>query len=243
MSGRAGGPEHDVRWPDEVAAYVLGALDPEELEAFERHLAGCPLCRDDVAALGVVADSLPAAVTPVSAPPDLKQRIMSTVNAEARLLAAAGDHADRPPRTRSRRRLPSLSLSPAAALAAAGALAAGLLIGGLAFSGQGGPAAHVQAASIDSAAEPHASAQVRRSRGRVSLVVDQLAPPPPGRVYELWLKRPGQAPQANALFSLSSGTVAVRGDLRGVQTLIVTAEPVGGSTAPTGRPLITGRLA
>ena len=31
MSARAGGPEHDERWPNEVAAYVLGALDHLEV--------------------------------------------------------------------------------------------------------------------------------------------------------------------------------------------------------------------
>jgi anti-sigma-K factor RskA len=243
VSDHAGGAEHDERWPDEVAAYLLGALDPQELEAFEHHLISCPVCRDDVSALTVVVDSLPAAVTPVGAPADLKQRIMTTVRAEAELLAAAGAPADRAVRAGPRRRLPSFGLRAAAALSAGGALAAGLVIGGLAFSGQGGAATHIQAASVDATAEPEAAAQVQRRGSDVSLVVDHLAPPPQGRVYELWLKRPGQAPQANALFSLSSGSVAVHGDLRGVQTLLVTAEPVGGSRAPTGQPVIAGKLA
>jgi anti-sigma factor RsiW len=38
----------------EVGAYVLGALVPAEREAFERHLAECAICRDEVADLAVL---------------------------------------------------------------------------------------------------------------------------------------------------------------------------------------------
>jgi Putative zinc-finger len=35
----------------EAGAYVLGALPPAERAAYERHLPGCPTCRDEVAEL------------------------------------------------------------------------------------------------------------------------------------------------------------------------------------------------
>jgi hypothetical protein len=37
-----------------VGAYVLGALVPAEREAFEKHLADCVICRDEVAELAVL---------------------------------------------------------------------------------------------------------------------------------------------------------------------------------------------
>jgi anti-sigma factor RsiW len=42
----AGAPHHE-----DLAGYVLGALEPDELAAFEEHLAGCELCRAEVAEL------------------------------------------------------------------------------------------------------------------------------------------------------------------------------------------------
>jgi anti-sigma factor RsiW len=38
-----------------TAAYALDALDPEERDAFEEHLAGCERCRVEVAELAGAA--------------------------------------------------------------------------------------------------------------------------------------------------------------------------------------------
>ena len=46
----------------DAAAYVLGALDPQELEAFRAHLEQCTICRDEVAEFGLVMEALPIAV-------------------------------------------------------------------------------------------------------------------------------------------------------------------------------------
>lgn len=37
-----------------VAAYLLGALEPAQAQAFARHLAGCPVCRAEADALAPV---------------------------------------------------------------------------------------------------------------------------------------------------------------------------------------------
>ena len=52
-SRRAGGgtgmseTDHE-RWRDELAAYLLGALEPGEAAELERHLAGCAECRAEL---------------------------------------------------------------------------------------------------------------------------------------------------------------------------------------------------
>ena len=44
----------------DAAAYVLGALEPAEAEAFRRHIAECEACREEVAAYEQVTEVMPA---------------------------------------------------------------------------------------------------------------------------------------------------------------------------------------
>ena len=72
---------------DALAAYVLHALPPAEAEPVERHLATCERCRDEAGAFQFAVDALPSTAPPRRAPPELKDRIMAVVGAEAELLA------------------------------------------------------------------------------------------------------------------------------------------------------------
>ena len=69
-----------------------------------------------------------------------------------------------------------------------------------------------------------------------------MPPPPEGRIYQVWLKRPGAGPGADrrALDGNAQGDaeVAVPGSLDGVEAVLVTDEPLGGSQAPTRTPVI-----
>lgn len=91
-------------------------------------------------------------------------------------------------------------------------------------------------------AAPVARASLRRIGTRAELVISDMPQPPIGEVYELWLDRAGRAPEAaDALFTVtSSGSAAVEvpGGLRGVGDVIVTTEPLGGSTRPTSLPVL-----
>lgn len=65
-------------------AYVLGALAPAERAEFERHLATCPSCRDEVAALAVLPGLLgrldaATAIPAIEAPPSILLRTMAAV--------------------------------------------------------------------------------------------------------------------------------------------------------------------
>jgi hypothetical protein len=61
--------------------------------------------------------------------------------------------------------------------------------------------------------------------------------PPAGRIYQVWLQKPGQDPApTDALWSVNAqgdAEVAVPGSLEGVEAVLVTDEPEGGSPAPT----------
>lgn len=230
-------PDHE-RWADAVGSYLLGALPPEEREGFAAHLDACPVCRRDVEELGVAADALPIAVPPVAPPPALKARIMAAVESEAELLAAAGA----PPRERARPRrrfLGGWPLRPAVALACAAVLlVAGGVVGAL-LAGGGGETrtvvADTRAAGANVRLEIHDDA--------ATLVARDMPAPPRGRIYQVWIKRPGSDPQpTSVLWSTrqdGSADVAVPGSLDGVEAVLVTDEPQGGSDVPSTAPVIT----
>ena len=48
-----------ARYQDDVGAYLLGALNDLERHAFERHLAGCGECQEELARLRPAAEALP----------------------------------------------------------------------------------------------------------------------------------------------------------------------------------------
>lgn len=78
------GPDR-CEYADDDAAYVLGALDPAEQQAFRTHLPGCARCRAAIADLsvmpGLLARLLPENDTEAAAPttllPALSQRARS----------------------------------------------------------------------------------------------------------------------------------------------------------------------
>ena len=69
-----------------------------------------------------------------------------------------------------------------------------------------------------------------------------MSEPPFGEIYELWLDRPGSPPQpTDALFTVTgagSADVQIPDSLRGVRSVLVTAEPLGGSSSPTSAPVL-----
>jgi anti-sigma-K factor RskA len=215
------------RCGDDVAAYALGALEPDEAEAFRRHLADCPECRQELAGFEQVTEALPPASSRYEVPRSLRKRVMHEVRATPKS-AAAGPPA-------------RLAWASRPLLAWSGALAAVLVavIVAVALSSGGPSGARVIQASTG-------NAELRVTGAHGDLVVHRLPELPAGRTYEMWVQR-GSAPPVptGTLFGVtSSGTAAVGvpGSLDGVSAVMVTQEPSGGSPAPTTAPLIVARL-
>jgi anti-sigma-K factor RskA len=234
MTGREQMSEHRDCGAD-AAAYVLGALEREEVEAFRAHLAGCAICRDEVSAFQAVADALPLAAPRQPVPRSLKREVMASVRAEPR--------ASRAPARRRRVSTGLFAAIPKPALVACAVLLAiAVTVGGLRL-GSGGTGTRVVSASVT---WNPGSALLRVSGRRAELIVRQMPAPPAGKVYEVWLQRSHRPPApTNALFSVTStgsGAVDVPGDLHGVSEVLVTPEPLGGSATPTHTPVIVARL-
>lgn len=231
---------------DDAASYVLAAMPDGEWEQYAQHLTSCEACAAKVAELGFVSDALLNAVPQITAPPEIRERVMSVVRAESELLRAAGPLADRPIRRAPARRFALLRLRPwpatvlATSLLALGIGGGALLVGG----GDGEPDARTIACT---SAPGGASCEMQVTGERAKLVVAGLAVPPEGRIYQVWLDRDdGSAPEpTEALFSVRKGraSVDVPGDLTGVKQVLVTHEPLGGSEVPTRQPVIAARMA
>ncbi len=190
-----------------------------------------------MAELQLVADVLPASVPPMVAPDGMRERVLATVRSEAELLQATGSQADlpqrRPGRWRSRRvSLVGAGLAIAATVAAAVAIAI-----------NASPTAHERVTTAQVAANiSGAHASLRQTGSRAELVVSNMPQPPPGQIYEVWLGRASASPQpTDALFGVTnagSGSVNVPGNLHGVKEVMVTHEPLGGSSHPTSAPVL-----
>jgi anti-sigma-K factor RskA len=216
-----------------AAPYVLGALTDNEAEAFRRHMDACSICRDEVSALRAVGGALPAAAPQLTAPSDLKRRVMSTVEAEAQRRRSTSPA--RPTR-QSALRAPRWR-----AAFAVGFAALAVAVGAVALSSSGTGASRV----IRAQAPPRASALLRLTDGHAELTIARMPQSPPGHVYEVWLKGAGGPLPTDALFTVTSSgdaSVNVPGNLHGINEVLVTAEPLGGSRVPTRAPVIVARL-
>jgi anti-sigma-K factor RskA len=230
--------EHE-RWSDAAGAYVLGAMPQDEAAAFEAHLATCPQCRAEADELRVATHALPLSAPPLRPPPALKGRIMAEVEREAALLASAGA-APREAEPARRRRFSWRLPVPAVPFACA-ALIAGVVLGALLF----GQDADGRRYPFESTL-PQASAELDTSGEGAIIVANNLPMPEAGKVYMVWIQRPGGAPEpTSALFTPrrdGSATASVTGDLDGVETVLVNTEPLGGSTTPTSQPVLVADL-
>ena len=228
----------------DTGAYVLGALEPQEQDAFAEHLRTCDLCRREVEELRVAAEALPLTAEPVDPPPELRDRIRGIVRAEARWQDDDGrrERRGRAAARARRRRAGGLGRVPLA-VAACALLALGVAVGLLAGGGgEGQPSERAVQAKVSVAG---ASGTLHVSdNGDAQLVVRGLPAPPPGRVYQVWRKQPGvKVPRpTDALFSVSRGgtaTVDVPGGVKGVEQVLVSDEPKRGSRVPTGEVVLT----
>ena len=214
---------------DDLAAYLLGALEPGEAAVLERHLAGCEECRTELEWLRPAVQLLPESVERVEPAPRLRQNLMEQVRAEAESASAS-------PRRERRWSLSGWSLRPLTGLAAVVlviAAAAAYAIG-VSDSGGGG-----EVTTVSSGHAPEVTAEVVSEGESGTLHLAHLHQLPPDKVLQAWVERDGKVESARTLFVPNQdGTAsATIDDMDGVTTVMVTAEPRGGSVQPTSAPI------
>jgi anti-sigma-K factor RskA len=215
------------RWSEDLAAYVLGALERDEAADFERHLEGCERCREEMTWLEPAVQTLPEAVERQEPPRALRNALMAEVREDAREASA------RPSPTRGRRWL----LKPAMGFAVVALLVAGVLgyeVGNGGSDGGGGASTlERQVGSL--------SVKMVQEGDSGTLQLSGVRQLPPDKVLEAWVEREGQVEAVPALFVPNrDGQAETRiADMNGVAVVMVTEEPQGGSEAPTSKPIMT----
>lgn len=213
--------------------YALHAMPQTELDDIDRQLSHVPppvaiAFADEVRAVRETMAKMSAA-TAQEPPSQLRERLLAAVGGEARVIEM------RPQSTRWR----------TAALAAAAAVAIGLgAIGvGIAVRPEPKPSAAEQifaakdVRTVSGAIPTGGTATVvfSRERNAAVLVMNNVEPPAPGTVYQMWLvgaKGPESAGTMDAA-AVAPSTTAVLPDLHGSTALAFTVEPSGGSSTPT----------
>jgi anti-sigma-K factor RskA len=231
------------RWREEVAAYVLGALDPERVAELERHTRGCERCQAEIRWLTPAVDALPQTVERIEPPRELRSRLLAEVRADAR--AAQDRAADGGPLQRVAAWLRGLGSGPmglrpvvgfAAAVLVVVAVAGYAIGGGIGDGGDDGSSGTVVAGQA-----PGVTAKVVMEGSGAALHLHNVRQLPDERVLEAWVQRDGEVRPVRALFvpdreGRASTTIT---DMEGVETVMVTTEPPGGSKAPTSSPIVT----
>lgn len=214
------------RWSEDLAAYSLGALDARGAAELERHLAGCERCQEELRWLRPAVQALPETVERQEPPPRLRESLMAEVRADAR-----AEESREPARGTGRSRL----FKPAVGFAVLALLVAGVV--------------GYQVGRDDSG--PGAEPLVFRQPGGVvvkmvpegqggTLRISHLHQPRPGKVLEAWVLREGEVEAVRALFVPDRhGRAETRiADMSGVEEVMVTEEPQGGSEEPTSKPIV-----
>ncbi|AZM51281.1 anti-sigma factor [Streptomyces sp. WAC 01529] len=237
-----------------AGAYALDALDDDERDTFEAHLATCAECRQEVAEFVSTAGRLALAVGSAP-PPALKHSVLRQISRVRQ----------EPPRVvRESTVVQAPQGSPQGSLwlrrlALAACLVAASL-GGVATwqhqeARQAREQAHRAEASADQVAEVLAAGDARThtaslpggargvvvtsaSQNRAVFSVSGLDAPPEGKVYELWFNDDGTMRPAGLLDRDQSTQITLMdGTIDQADGMGITIEPSGGSKTPTLPPV------
>jgi anti-sigma factor RsiW len=210
-----------------TAAYALDALDGDDRERYETHLATCDRCRAELQGFWRVSGALAHAAGGPAPPPELRERILSAARAERPNVV--------PFRPRRSGALATVAAAAAVALLAVGAW-------GVSVSRELDDAERELAVLSDPeartfAADGDAARLVVARDGDAALVVRSLPPAPAGKDYEIWVLD-GGTPRPAGLFE-RPGVALLTRPVEPGQAVAVTLERDGGVDAPTSDPLLT----
>lgn len=241
-----------------AAAYAVDALDDVERQSFERHLATCADCQEEVAGFRRTASEL-GVLTRTEPPPELKSSIMESIRSVRPLpplvddAATAAEEATPASSPRHGTVVPMTPrwARPVTWLVAAAAAAA-LVLGGLAWHPWTASTPQLTAAEKvieapdatrieKTVGDATATVVVSKTLNEAVIVTDNMPEAPPGQDYQLWFQQPDGSMTSAGLMphtDAKRSEVVLSGDPATAVGVGITVEPAGGSAAPTGSPIV-----
>ena len=209
-----------ARYQEDIGAYLLGALNDLERKAFERHLAGCAECQEEVERLRPAADALPGSVEQLDPPPGLKARLMAEVERDTKVAAL-------PRRAR-----------PTRLLAVAAVLLLGL-VAGFGIAQLGGEDTRTVTATVADAM-PRAGGTLQVADDEATLRLHDMPELGGSRVYQVWLQHGDRMVPARTFEVGADGRGDVDlPDVRDADGVYVTREARGGAQVPSEDPIVS----
>ncbi|MBK9713436.1 MAG: anti-sigma factor [Kouleothrix sp.] len=240
-------PDDDIL--DLLTAYALGALEPPEIVQVGALLAERPDLRQLLAELRATADRLPYGLAEAEPAADLRQRALdrATGRSAPQPQPAPGIAARAAVGARARRDRGAGDPGGGAGVGTAGGRArrsgpSASTAGHHAGSAQPGAGPGCRGPAGDRlAAGASGSGAILKTRAGATVLVTQLPPLQPGRVYQLWRIQGSRAPASAGLFTVSGQgygqtTLPASQQPQPGETVAVTDEPDGGSPGPTTSP-------
>jgi len=220
---------------DLATPYALHAVPDAELSDIERRVAAAPpeVAKAFAEEVRAVRETMAvvSAATAVEPPQLIRDRVLAEVSADpVRVL-----------RPRIKRWQTTVLAAAAALVIGLGALGVGLALRPTpspSTAEQVFAAPDVRTVSGDIPTGGTATVVFSREKNAGVLVMNNVAPPQPGTVYQMWLiddRGPHSAGTMDAK-NVAPSTTAVLPDLGDSQTLAFTVEPPGGSAQPTSPP-------
>ena len=233
-----------------LAAFVLGGLEPEEAAEVKRHLASCLDCQNELEELRKVNRALDAAPPPADPPSYLKDEVLSRVRADQRSASAEREpSSSEEGRPSAIARLKNLRIILPAAAAAA-ALVLGIAFGSLR---EDAPVATIQLVpTSEEAAVLHGYWGVAELRPQpsgnqqVELKLNNFEEPKPNSYYELWFVSGEKRISAGSFTSVGQGETRVLlnvpPEARKYHTLLITEERIDNDSAPGEEVALKGEM-
>jgi len=222
-----------------VGPYALDALEEQEEQAFEEHLALCERCREELAGLREAAASLAYAAAGPEPPSELKERILAQARSERENVA---------PLARPRRNW-TAPLAATATVAACAALGLGIWAATLKSDLDAAQSRARNSALVSVLVQPGARFVPLTGGGKLAYAPSGSATllvraprAPSGKTYEAWVIQSGKATRAG-LFGggKRASVIRITRPVRPGAVVAVTLERSGGVDQPTRKPLMATR--